>query len=412
MIYMMLFTVAVGVPIACAAWAIAPVVRRKGTPERTVWLSALLLAVAIPVAMLSGSSAGAREQLEILAVSVGGVPVALQAFVLALWALLSGWLLLRWARSALRLWLETPDDTPTAIDGVDVQVTEDVGPAVAGLFRPHILAPGWVVALPASERSIFLVHEQEHIRGGDPWLLRVARAACTLLPWNPVVWFLSLRLVSAIERDCDRRVVRRRRSANAPGNALLEISGRGTSRPIAAATMASVVLGVSLLAGALEVPLPPVRLRVEVGQSPPAPERAALTPPARQVAPYVAGWQTRPRAITNNSTPSRRPAALRNAGLVRRRLLEEYPRELRARGIGGTVFLAVLVGPNGRPLERRLDRTSSHPALDEAALRVVDDMRFTPARRRDSQSPVWVDQQITFSPGAVDPSRFDHHAAR
>jgi TonB family protein len=308
--------------------------------------------------------------------------------------------------------LETPDDTPNAIDGVEVQVTDDVGPAVAGLFRPHILAPGWVVALPESERSIFLVHEQEHIRGGDPWSFRVARAACTLLPWNPIVWLLSLRLVRAIECDCDRRVLRRiRRGGKAQGNALLEISARGTSRPFAAATMACVVLGISLLAGALEVPLPPVRLRVEVGQAPSSPEVAAIGP-TRAVAAAVPERPTPRGRVVDRPTQTRRPPALRNAGLVRRTLLDEYPRELRARGIGGTVFLAVLVGPNGKPLDRRLGRTSGHPALDEAALRMVDDMRFTPARRRDSQASVWVDQQITFSPGAADPSRFDHHPAR
>jgi protein TonB len=101
-----------------------------------------------------------------------------------------------------------------------------------------------------------------------------------------------------------------------------------------------------------------------------------------------------------------------NRRQVRLTLLEAYPPNLRARGIGGTVLLAVLVGPDGRALDRHLEGSSGHVALDNAALDMVDEMRFAPARRRDSQVPVWVDQQITFAPGGPDLSRVDHHATR
>jgi TonB family protein len=415
-VYAMLFTMAMGVPIACAAWAAARVLRRGGRPERAVWLVALLLAFAIPLAMLVGSTSSTIGLLDVLVVSVGGASIAWQAFVLGIWTFLSGTLLLRWARRSHRLRLESRDWMPSSVDGIDVQVTDDVGPTVAGVFRPRILAPAWVVALPGSQRSLFLVHEQEHIRGADPHLVAVARIACVLTPWNPIVWMLSFRLVRAIERDCDRRVVQRSHNSHLQGSTLLEIAARGTSHPIAAATMASVVLGLSLLAGAIDLPVPPVRMKVEVGEAP-VPDRAAIMPtfqsqPTRRVAAFVPEWQTRPRTIRYNPPPNRRPPVLLNRRHVRTTLLETYPPELRARGIGGTVYLAVLVGPDGEAVGQRVDRSSGHAALDEAALQMVGDMRFAPARKRDSQSPVWVDQQITFGPGAPDPTRVDHHAVR
>jgi TonB family protein len=413
-VYAMLFTMAAGVPIACAAWAAAAALRRKGQPERAVWLGSLLLAFAIPLAMLVGSPSTTLGLLDVLVVSVGGAPVAWQAFVLGVWAFLSGALLLRWARRSLTLRSASREWTPSSIDGIDVQVTDDVGPTVAGVFRPRILTPAWVVALPPTQRSLFLVHEQEHIRGADGYLVAAARIGCMLMPWNPIVWMLSFRLVRAIERDCDLRVLQRSRSSHARDNALLEISFPRTSHPVVAASMASVVLGLSLLAGAVELPVPPVRMKVEVGE-PPVPDRAAIVPtfpsqPVRPVAAFVPEWQTRPRTIRYNPPPNRRPPVLLNRRHVRTTLLETYPPELRARGIGGTVYLAVLVGPDGQAVGQRVDRSSGYAALDEAALRMVGDMRFAPARKRDSQSPIWVDQQITFGPG--DFRQIDHHAAR
>jgi TonB family protein len=48
-------------------------------------------------------------------------------------------------------------------------------------------------------------------------------------------------------------------------------------------------------------------------------------------------------------------------------------------------------------LQARLHTSSGHPQLDEAALRVAPEMRFSPAMNRDKRVQVWVEIPIAFS---------------
>ena len=45
---------------------------------------------------------------------------------------------------------------------------------------------------------------------------------------------------------------------------------------------------------------------------------------------------------------------------------------------------------------QRVEQSSGHQALDDAALRVAPVFRFTPALNRDKAVPVWVRFPITF----------------
>jgi TonB family protein len=85
---------------------------------------------------------------------------------------------------------------------------------------------------------------------------------------------------------------------------------------------------------------------------------------------------------------------------VAQALVDVYPADLLAKGLGGTAILTLRVGPEGTVLDRRAVQTSGHAALDEAALLVVDEMRFSPAMNRDQRVPVWVNQRVTFRPPA------------
>lgn len=79
-------------------------------------------------------------------------------------------------------------------------------PFVAGIFRPRIYLP---CGLEEHERTYILLHEQTHIRRGDP-LFRVLAYVALMLHWfNPFVWaafFLSGR---DMEMSCDEQVLRR-----------------------------------------------------------------------------------------------------------------------------------------------------------------------------------------------------------
>ena len=304
--YVMLYTVVAGVPVLLAAFALAAVLRSYGRPERAVWLAALVLAFALPATSLLDPvrSRPAVEPVpassviglpEIVAVPVQQSSLDLGRVLVSLWVAASLVLALRWMIATLRLSWRSRSWRAGTLDGVAVLMTEDVGPAVSGVLRPRVLVPAWLTDLPERERSLVLMHEEEHVRARDPMLVAVARAARIVTPWNPVVWLLAARLVRAVELDCDRRVLKRTADVAGYGHTLLSVSARKPSRLIAAAAFAeseaplrnrilamttpprtvsilaiaaATVLGVVLLVGALGIPVPAVSLNVQLGPTP------------------------------------------------------------------------------------------------------------------------------------------------
>ena len=85
-----------------------------------------------------------------------------------------------------------------------------------------------------------------------------------------------------------------------------------------------------------------------------------------------------------------------NRSDVQRALEREYPPLLRDAGIGGTARVWFFIDEEGRVQDRRLDGSSGHAQLDEAAMAVASIMRFTAALNRDKKVPVWVAFPITF----------------
>ena len=90
------------------------------------------------------------------------------------------------------------------------------------------------------------------------------------------------------------------------------------------------------------------------------------------------------------------PPRLRNPDEVRRTLQRNYPPILRDAGIGGTVNVHIWLDENGEIVRSRIGQSSGHPSLDEAALRVVEIMRFAPAQNRDRAVRVIVNVPIHF----------------
>ncbi|MEJ2539323.1 MAG: energy transducer TonB [Gemmatimonadota bacterium] len=85
-----------------------------------------------------------------------------------------------------------------------------------------------------------------------------------------------------------------------------------------------------------------------------------------------------------------------NRNEVIRALEREYPPLLRDAGIGGTANIWFFIDENGRVQDTRIQESSGHSQLDDAALRVADIMQFTAALNRDKKVPVWVAFPITF----------------
>lgn len=96
-------------------------------------------------------------------------------------------------------------------------------------------------------------------------------------------------------------------------------------------------------------------------------------------------------------TPFTLQPKLINVAEVERLLQQFYPPLLRDAGIGGRAILWFYIDETGRVLETKVHESSGYEALDAAAVRVAERLRFTPGKNRDKAVPVWVQLPIAFT---------------
>ena len=99
---------------------------------------------------------------------------------------------------------------------------------------------------------------------------------------------------------------------------------------------------------------------------------------------------------TPTFTPYTVAPDLRNRQEASAAILREWPTMLRDAHIGGTVIVWFFIDESGKVVNTKVSESSGFAALDEAALRVADVFRFTPALNRDQPVKVWVEMPITF----------------
>lgn len=149
-------------------------------------------------------------------------------------ALLAAGLTVTWVRMRRR----AASWTRRTLDGTNVLVSADVGPAVIGFLHPQIVVPEWLLNADQQVRRLTLAHENQHVQARDPLLLFAATMAVVLMPWNLPLWWQWRRLRFAIEVDCDTRVLASGRIADIEyAEALLNVAERSSDVPLAAAAM-------------------------------------------------------------------------------------------------------------------------------------------------------------------------------
>ena len=57
------------------------------------------------------------------------------------------------------------------VGGAPVWLSDSLGPAAVGIWRPRVVLPAWVLALDDSAQRAIVAHEAEHQRMHDPALL-------------------------------------------------------------------------------------------------------------------------------------------------------------------------------------------------------------------------------------------------
>src|SRR5207248_1949819 len=144
----------------------------------------------------------------------------------AAWIMGSAFLLLLFAVALVRLSFRRRRWREATLNGMSVLIAPDVGPAVIGAARPRVVIPSWSLSLDDQSRSLMLRHEAEHIAAHDPLLLLIAAWSLILFPWNLGLWMAVRRLRTAIEVDCDRRVLRCSPEPRAYGMLLMAVSAR------------------------------------------------------------------------------------------------------------------------------------------------------------------------------------------
>ncbi|HEX2091021.1 MAG TPA: M56 family metallopeptidase [Longimicrobiaceae bacterium] len=402
----MLYCTAVSALFGLAALALERALHPYGCPTRWVWAGALVLSTAVPLGYNGAVDLRSRllppapppagtavldvgllapAEPELMEMTPAGTADLL---LLLVWPVASLLLLLTAGGLVTALRLQRRRWPGETVAGVPVLVSPRTGPAVVGFFRAEIVLPEWVLAWDEPRRRMVVEHEREHIRARDPLLLLLALLTVLLVPWNAALWWQFRRLRLALEVDCDARVLRGGPDPREYGKLLVDVGGfaSGGRIPVPALTEPR-----SFLERRIRIIASPKarhRLRAAVGYATACAaalaSAAAVPPMAGSFTSFSIGRADGPRQepryeVLELSRVTTRPR-LANAGRVAGLIREKYPPLLRAAGIAGSARVDLVVDPRGVVVEPRVV-SATHPAFAEAALAVVREASFIPARR-------------------------------
>lgn len=406
--------------ISAAGWLGERVLLWNRGPARLAWTLSIALSVAVPaagllwgeqlltVAGLSGLDSTVTRGLLLLsgnevAYTAGGEYELTGRY--ALWiaggwtvasGLVIGWLVLSAdrLRRARADWIERrgPDES--------YFLTPSLGPGVTGVLRQRILIPQWVLGLEPEERELIRAHETEHVSSGDNRLLAGGLAVLILFPWILPLWWQFYRLQTAVEIDCDRRVLAEVPDRRRYGELLIRVRSGSTLLPVAPfsrrdfhlerrirslflgevrgrgiRTAAASVLAATLLCVTLALPVPAAENNWSLLPLPPEAVKETLEPPL---------------------TPYDEHEVLLNGAEISRAVDRWYPDELRERGIEGEVGLMIHVTEEGSVDRVRLHDPSPRDAFNRAAKRVALLRRYRPARDDGAPTDVWLFTRVRF----------------
>jgi TonB family protein len=407
----MLYASALSLCFGLAALALERAARLWARPRRFVWAGAIAASLLAPVAglMIPGAPTPHRVAPESVRMGdlvarpvptgrapsvrvsdalskIGPLMAALDRPLLLIWGGASLALALGLLRAGINLRRRARRWQATVVDGTEVMVAPDIGPAVVRLGGLRVVLPEWALSAEPAARSLILLHEKEHREARDPDLLLGGTVALMLVPWVLPLWWQVRRLQLAVETDCDRRVMRAGADAHAYGVLLLSVGAHSTRQPLLAPTAFSEER--SLLERRIEAMTSPspkrrlARTALATGVSALSVAAACMTPrpaPAPTPQPTAAATQ-RPEEAYPLRALTDRPAILSLAPL-------RIPDSLRT--IEGRVVLDYVIDTSGRVAAGSVRiLSSSHPGFEAVARDWVMAITYRPGRIDGRAVPV------------------------
>ena len=433
------YALLLGALFGLAASLLERVLRFWRLPVRGVWAAALAATLAAPVLLVDRPEPVAVSAVTVGAAVVVDAPIptrvpsvleriarradlvlvraraALAPFdrpLLGVWVAGSLLMLGALLRSAVQLHRRRRAWEPRAVDGEEVLIAPDTGPAVVGSAAPKVVLPAWVLDLDPSLRRLVLRHETEHLRAGDPQLLLCGVAAVVLAPWNPALWWQLGRLRLAVELDCDRRVLRAHHDVERYGLLLMAV-GQRTSGLLRLATPALSEPTTSLERRIAAMTARPPRRRAARAAGLAAAAAllvavACMAPgPNMVVGPTDAAADAAPApAVVDANATFLEFQVEQAAAQIPGRGAPKYPPSLREQGVTGQVIAQVVVDTTGRVDVRTFKvLESSHPLFSESVRNALAEARFRPAEVGGRKVKQLVQLPYTFNIG--EPLRID-----
>ena len=191
-----------------------PLLVRLGGVElayRSWWLLPMLLvALMLPLPQVVVLQQAPTLPLKVLPGTIDGVAgqsLPWAGLLLALWALGTGFCLLRDLRAQRRFERRMGPLKPRT-DG-SWQASGDPGlPALVGLWRPRIVVgPDFDPRFTAQEQALILQHEHSHRRNGDHWANGALLLARAVFWFHPLLPWAARRFLRDQELACDARTI-------------------------------------------------------------------------------------------------------------------------------------------------------------------------------------------------------------
>jgi TonB family protein len=263
------------------------------------------------------------------------------------------------------------------------------GPATVGVRQPVILIPRSMLQMPAAVQRAVLCHELLHVKHRD-WIHTIVEEVwCAVMWFHPAARILATRLSLARETVVDEQTILITRDRRAYAEALLAFSNPQPHLIGATPFIGRRTLSQRIALIAEENPMS--RHRALAGFSIALAAVLACTAIAVNRFPMSASLQAQSRVYEPGPDKVTLP-------VVSHEVKPDYTQEAMQKKIQGSVWMSVVVGPNGDVTDADVSRSlDAEYGLDQQALSAVRQWKFKPGMKDGHPVAVRVTVEMTFT---------------